>query len=247
MDALFLTPYNRTMPTLFYSILANADEGGIASFGFIALFVAFIGGVFFFARKQAKKRTGEMKQIAASLDMSFNAETHKPIDLGLSGMYLFKKGRSHKIKNLIQGTFVDTDCMLFDYQYTTGSGKNSSTHRQTVVAFKICGTQLPKFTCKPEHFFHKFADLFGHADINFEENPVFSKKYRLNGDDENAVRTIFNESVISHLEAESDQPWSVDGKGEWLVIHRAGIKVKTEDCSQFLLDATTLLNAMTLS
>lgn len=235
------------MPSHIYSVMANADGGGFVFFGFIIAFIAFIGGIFFFAHKQAKKRTEAMSLIAASLDMSFDAETHKPIELGLSGMNLFKKGRSKKITNLIQGTFVDTDCLLFDYRFTTGSGKNRSTHKQTVVAFKICGTQLPQFTCKPEHFFHKFADFFGHEDIDFEQYPVFSKKYRLNGDNEAAIRAIFNESVIILLEAESDQPWSVDGAGEWLVIHRADIKVKTEDCSQFLLDATTLLNAMTLS
>ena len=136
--------------------------------------------------------------------------------------------------------------MLFDYRFTSGSGKNSSTYNQTVVAFKVGHGQLPDFTCKPEHFFHKFADMFGYEDINFPEHPNFSKKYRLNGDNEAAVRKIFNNEVIEQLEQSGAKAWSVDGAGEWLVIHRARTIVKPEDCSQFLLDSTTLLNAMTL-
>ena len=229
-----------------FSILAASDGGGI----FIIFVIGFIGlvlGLIYFSYVQAKKRTAAMAQVAASLEMTFSEERYKPVELGLAGMNLFKRGRSQKINNLMRGDFADTDCMLFDYRYTTGSGKNSTTHNQTVVAFRIAGASLPQFTCKPEHFFHKFADMFGYEDIDFDEYPRFSKAYRLNGDDEAAVRNIFNVSVIELLETAIDgRPWSVDGAGEWLVIYRAGMRVKTEDCSQFILDCTTLLNAMTL-
>lgn len=226
-------------------LLANSD-GGPIFFIFVFGFFALVAGLFYLGHRQAKKRREALAEIAQSLDMTFSAEKQKPIELGLSGMGLFKRGRSQRIYNLMTGLFADTDCLFFDYRYRTGSGKNSSTHTQTVVAFKIAGASLPEFTCKPEYFFHKFADMFGFEDINFDAYPVFSKKYRLNGDDADAVKTIFNSAVIEQLEAEKAAPWSVDGGGEWLVIHRAGKVVKPEDCSQFLLDATTLLNAMTL-
>ena len=229
------------LPTLFLasndSVIPLLVFGGFCILAGVIIFV----GLF-----QAKKRREALAKLAGSLDMSFAPGKHKPTDLGLSRMDLFAKGRSKRISNLMRGKFADTECLLFDYRYTTGSGKNSSTHNQTVVAFKIDGGDLPPFTCKPEHFFHKFMDFFGHEDINFEDHPKFSKAYRLNGENEASVRAIFNKEVIELLESQTERRWSVDGAGGWLVIHRTGLIIKPEDCSQFLLDSTTLLNALTI-
>lgn len=216
----------------------------------IPIFVCFFGFIFYMGYLRAKKRTEAMRAIAESLEMEFVADKCDPNTLGLDGIDLFKKGRSRKVLNLIKGTFEDTNAFIFDYHYVTGGGKNSSHHSQTVIAYEICskdGFQLPQFTCKPERFFHKFADMFGFEDIDFEQYPEFSKAYRLKGENEDSVRKIFNETVIRQLEAEIEQRWNVDGSGELLVIHKNDRIIKPEDCPQFLLDCTTLLNAMTLS
>ena len=216
----------------------------------IPIFVCFFGFIFYMARLRAKKRTEAMRAIAESLEMEFVAEKCDPNTLGLDGIDLFEKGRSRQVLNLIKGTFEDTNAFIFDYHYVTGGGKNSSHHSQTVIAYEICsedGFQLPQLTCKPERFFHKFADMFGFEDIDFEQYPEFSKAYRLKGENEDSVRKIFNETVIRQLEAEIEQRWNVDGSGELLVIHKNDRIIKPEDCPQFLLDCTTLLNAMTLT
>ena len=216
----------------------------------VLVVVCFIGFIFYFEHLRAKKRTEAMRAIAESLEMEFVAEKCDPNTLGLDSIDLFKKGRSRKVLNLIKGIFGDTNAFIFDYHYVTGGGKNSSHHSQTVIAYEICskdGFQLPQFTCKPEHFFHKFADIFGFEDIDFEQYPEFSKVYRLKGENADSVRKVFNETVIRQLEAESEQRWNVDAAGEWLVIHKYNKIIKPNDCPQFLLDCTTLLNAMTLT
>ena len=216
----------------------------------IPIFVCFFGFIFYMGHLRAKKRTEAMRAIAESLEMEFVAEKCDPNTLGLDGIDLFEKGRSRQVLNLIKGTFEDTNAFIFDYHYVTGGGKNSSHHSQTVIAYEICskdGFQLPQFTCKPERFYHRFADMFGFEDIDFEQYPEFSKAYRLKGENEDSVRKIFNETVIRQLEAESEQRWNVDGSGELLVIHKNDRIIKPEDCPQFLLDCTTLLNAMTLT
>ena len=216
----------------------------------IPIFVCFFGFIFYMGRLRAKKRTKAMRAIAESLEMEFVAEKCDPNTLGLDGIDLFEKGRSRQVLNLINGTFEDTNAFIFDYHYVTGGGKNSSHHSQTVIAYEICskdGFQLPQFTCKPERFYHRFADMFGFEDIDFEQYPEFSKAYRLKGENEDSVRKIFNETVIRQLEAEINQRWNVDAAGEWLVIHKYNKIIKPNDCPQFLLDCTTLLNAMTLT
>ena len=223
------------------------DSSASIFFLFVVGFIALVVGILIITHVQAKKRTEALQRVANALDMRFGAEKRNPDELGLAHMNLFSKGHARKAYNVMSGQFADADCILFDYRYTTGGGKHSTTHVQTVVAFRVPGAQIPQFVCKPEHFFHKFADMFGFEDINFEEYPRFSEAYRLNGENEARIRTIFNANVIQLLEAETIQPWSVDGAGDWLVVHRAGVTVKPDDCSEFLLASTTLLNAMTLS
>jgi len=212
--------------------------------------VCLIGFIFYIAHLRAKKRTEAMRAVAESLEMEFEAEKFHPSTLGLDGIDLFEEGRSRKAFNLIKGTFEDTNAFIFDYHYIKGGHKNSAKYSQTVIAFKICskdGFQLPQFTCKPERFYHRFADVLGFKDINFEQYPEFSKAYRLNGDKADSIRKIFNERVIQQLEAESKQRWNVDAAGEWLVIHKYDKIIKPNDCPQFLLDCTTLLNTMSLT
>ena len=216
----------------------------------IPIFVCFFGFIFYMGHLRAKKRTEAMRAIAESLEMEFVAEKCDPSTLGIDGIDLFDQGRSRKVLNLIRGTFEDTNAFIFDYHYVTGGGKNSAKYLQTVIAFKIrskYGFKLPQFTCKPERFYHRFADVFGFKDIDFEQYPVFSKAYRLNGDRGDSVRNIFNETVIRKLEAESKQRWNVDGSGEWLVIHKNDRIIKPDDCPKFLIDSKNLHDAMMLT
>ena len=216
----------------------------------LPVFVCIFGVVFFIGHLQAKKRTEAMRVLAESLEMKFEAKKCDPSKLGLDGIDLFEQGRSRKVLNLIKGTFEDTNALIFDYHYVTGGGKNSAKYSQTVIAFKIrskYGFKLPQFTCKPERFYHRLADVFGFKDIDFEQYPVFSKAYRLNGDRRDSVRKIFNETVIRKLEAESKHRWNVDAAGEWLVIHKNDRIIKPDNCPKFLIDSKNLHDAMMLT
>jgi hypothetical protein len=141
---------------------------------------------------------------------------------------------------------ADVTGLLFDYRFTTGSGKNSSTHSQTVAAFKIPGAALPEFSCKPEHFFHKVADMFGFPDIDFDGYPVFSKAYHLSGPDDAAIRKLFHANTIQQLESQVTKRWSIDGHHDWLIIYQADKTIKAQAWPEFLLEATELMNTMTL-
>ena len=210
--------------------------------GFAAVVIALLA----LSHLKQKRRCAALLQIANNLGMQFTAEKSDPDAFGFSTMKLFSRGRSRQIRNRISGPMADATGMLFDYRFTVGSGKHSSTHRQTVAAFQIPTAHLPEFSCKPEHFFHKVADLFGFDDIDFESEPAFSKAYHLSGPDEAAVRTLFNADTIRRLEAQVDKHWSIDGQQHWLIVYRANKTIKPEARPEFLLEATEIMNDMTL-
>ena len=74
---------------------------------------------------------------------------------------LFSRGRSGRLKNLIQREQSDVTVSVGEYAYTTGGGKNRRRHRQTVVFIESEKLSLPQFFLAPENAFHKIGKLFG--------------------------------------------------------------------------------------
>ncbi len=59
---------------------------------------------------------------------------------------------------------------------------------------------MKNFSFDSESFFHKIRNIIGYKDIDFDTHPNFSKNYLLNGEDENAIRNVFNEGVLYFFE-----------------------------------------------
>ena len=53
------------------------------------------------------------------------------------------------MKNVMTAETELTTLTIFDYQYTTGGGKKSQTHSQTLVAMESAALQLPQFSVCP--------------------------------------------------------------------------------------------------
>ncbi len=212
--------------------------------GFLALFLL----VIIISTVLEKKRTKALVSVAKSLEMVFDPDgawVNDSVFLG-SGLDLMKKGHSRRMKHVMRRQLADVTAYIFDYRYTTGSGKNSTTHLQTVAGFEINNVTLPQFRCKPERFYHKVADALGKHDIDFERFPEFSKRYRLNADNELEMHEVFSDELIRLLEQEADKEWSIEGKRNLLIVYRQRRRIKPAEWTAFFLDATKLMNAFTL-
>jgi len=155
---------------------------------------------------------------------------------------------------------------LFDYRYVTGSGKNAHAHRQTVVAFPNLGggvspgggnggfgpsrglkpaargVHLPAFELCRENIFHKIGKVFGFRDIDFPEHPSFSKRYLLRGEDEPAVRAIFDAGLMNSFD--HTREINVEAGGNCLIVYRASRRVKPADLLAFLDEAAGVRDAI---
>src|SRR5262249_27072956 len=137
--------------------------------------------------------------------------------------HLFSQGHAKKISNILRGASGDLAVMIFDYTYTTGSGKSSSTWRQTAIGFRVTAPTLPAFSLRPESFFDRLGKLFGYQDINFEEHPIFSRSYLLRGPDEAAIRDAFTEDVLTYFE--ENRGLSTEANGDHLLYYRHNKRV----------------------
>lgn len=174
-----------------------------------------------------KQRTEDLKGLADELGLPFHPKGDQSLVSALSSLHLFSQGRARKTKNMIHGDTDEVELGIFDYQFTTGSGKNSHTYRQTVVCFRSSQLKLPHFEMRPQHFFHAIGKVFGYQDIDFDTHPVFSKNFVLRGSDEEAVRRLFTTDVLSYLEGKTGI--SVEAQGEFLVFYRGSKRAKAAE------------------
>ena len=188
--------------------------------------VAGVAAVIFLSHRSQKKRAEAMERIAGELKLVFTPEGDETVMSEHAAFHLFSQGRSRKIRNLLRGTVRDSNISIFDYQYTVGVGKHRHTWSQTVISLQLQGRNLPAFTMRPENVFHKLGSMMGYQDIDFEINPVFSKKYLLRGPDDAAIRSVFTSRVLMFFESEPGL--CVEADGRKLIVFRHSVRAKPE-------------------
>ena len=80
-----------------------------------------------------RQRTKKMGQIADAMGFAFMPNLTPSSVRSVAPFRLFKLGHSQKAYNAMQGRVGDCDLMLFEYSYTTGSGKSQHTTQLTAV------------------------------------------------------------------------------------------------------------------
>ena len=192
----------------------------------------FVGSLILVFWRMGKKRTEQFALISAELKLNFFPKGSTSLFERLKPFYLFSKGRSRKIKNLMEGEANKVELAIFDYQYTTGGGENSHTYRQSILFFRSPKLNLPDFSLRPENVFHKIGGAFGYKDIDFVTHPIFSKSYLLRGDNEAAIRGLFNNKLLNFIQ--SQQKISIEGSGDQLIFYRNKNRVKPEEVESFM-------------
>jgi hypothetical protein len=198
------------------------------------------------------RRRKEIGEVASRLGMQYSPEDDG-FRRELFFMYpLFQRGHpdARKASNFLRGVRNGMDVVLFDYSYTTQHGigrgfefkpsgviKNYSRYSQSVAAIRLREKVLPQFEMSPEGLVQKVGALMGMQDIDFESHPEFSRRYRLRGKSEEAVRRVFTPQVLGYF---SQAPgWSLEANGEWLVCYR-GRQMAPDELDTFLEETTRI-------
>lgn len=187
-------------------------------------------------RRGASRRRAGLEAVAQQSGWSYSSDTVEPEALGGPTFPLFTQGRARKASNIMRLPPGATAVTVFDYQYTVGSGQHQHTTAQTVVHVRSSRFRLPPFVLGPENLLHKIGGLLGYHDIDFDENPEFSKKYLLRSKEaEDSVRDLFTPAVRAYFDQRT--PLTVEGQDDAVLVYGSGRRVKPEDVSSFVEDA----------
>lgn len=202
---------------------------------FIAIIVLFIGGAAWYSHQANKKRTAALEQQSVSMGLQFDPAGGEISDR-LSELNLMTVGRARRVKNLISGDAGDVKISIFDYQYTTGSGKNSRTQLQTVVALESSGIQAPAFSMRQQNaLLDRIGKFFGGQDIDFDQHPKFSEMFVLKGPHEDAIRSFFSPQLIGYFETKVGH--SVEGAHGKMILYKSGNRTPPDKIKDLLASA----------
>ena len=93
-----------------------------------------------------------------------------------------------------------------------------------------------------EKFAHKLWAAFGYQDIDFGNHPGFNGQYLLRGPDEQAIRDVFTDRLLSFYEMNPGT--CTDGGGGQLFVYRENYRWEPEQTQPFIGLALGVLNLL---
>jgi hypothetical protein len=216
-------------------------------FGAISLIIAAVVVMIGFGVWVARRRTKEMAAVAEAMNFTFMAHLLMAWLRAIAPFKLFTLGRDQKAYNALLGRVGDCEVIFFEYQYTTGSGKSSQTHRIGVVILPDGAVGAPDFQLTPRTFFDKVAGLFTTKGIELENAGEFSRRYKVIGRDEDSLRKTFHPDLVEYLGREGR--WNIATLNGQLLLH-CQTSLKPDKCPGMVttaLEVRDLLRGAKLS
>ena len=178
-----------------------------------------------------KIRSGKIEALARSLGLTYRLKPTEADEALPIGCHLANLGHRKVVSNILEATTTpELAFTIFDYSYTIGSGRSSTTYSQTISRMQSSLLQLPSFILFPETFFSKLGDRWAtQKDINFADTPVFSETFILRGEDEAAIRALFTLTLRKALEKFTYL--SIEGMGDHVFLFRNNRRLKPEQFS----------------
>lgn len=195
------------------------------------LFLAGAGVLAYFAWRARQKKIAAYRAWAAQY--GFHYEPRDDSVTNLSSENPFGTGRARQGIDVFRGRYKNLHIVFFQYNYTTGSGKDSRTHPNQIVAIGLPAAR-PLLDISRENGFSKRFQ----KDIDFE-NQRFNDTFRIKSPNRRFAFDVIHARTMEWMLADQramSYPWRFEGP--WLMTFRPG-PLKLEEVffyADFLID-----------
>src|SRR5690625_4507189 len=132
----------------------------------------------------------------------------------------FGVGSSRRASEVLTGTFHGHQAVSFNYQYTTGSGKNRTTTHFHVVGLHL-PAPLPWLRLSPEHFGTRIGKFFGMQDLEFESH-AFNDTWRVQGPEGQFPYDFIHPRMMERLMQPDAVGQRITVEGQDIYLHAQG-------------------------
>lgn len=170
---------------------------------FFLFAVVAIGLAFYFDHKRKQM----WRDFAARHGLRYDAGD--PLDLVSRYPFtLFNQGSGKRVSNTLHGNTDGMDVALFDYRYSTGSGKNRQTHYWSALMMRLpCRGELQ---IRPESFLDRIAAVFGWDDFDFEYER-FNRAFQVTGPNKKFAYDVCTPDMMEFLLQDTSHSWEIQG------------------------------------
>ncbi len=148
-----------------------------------------------------RKRRLVLKAVARKLGLGFDPGVDRQLHHAYAHS-VFRKGHSRRATNNMFGVLTlaghPVHVRMGDYQYTTGSGKHSQTHRISYAAFMLPFVGLPELLIRREGIGDKLISGIGFDDIDFESEE-FSRAFWVTSGDKKFAYDVIHPGMMEFL------------------------------------------------
>ena len=200
-------------------------------------------------KKRITQRQIRLQKMAISNNWSFERE----VDWNTSYLRNFSFFDSRPIEmksNSLQGLDKENNAYweIADIVFDEGAMLALEVYQTTVQVVRL-PSPIPRFIIDKEGLFEKIFDrmkVFSGTkrDIDFVKYTGFSGKFQLSGEDEEAIRAFFTDSLIHFLE--ENEIHHIESNGEALMIFKYLHIARTDEVQNMLTFSQNLLKHMTL-
>jgi hypothetical protein len=199
------------------------------------------GGYATMSHLDRKRREG-LAALAKELGLELNWQLPAADLARFNRFQIASKGRSPTTGTTIIADDGETRMVVFDYSYTTGHGKHKRSHLYSIAMCSNPALKLPNMSIEPETWQSKIAELVGFVDIDIAEDPAFSKRFSIQGDDPTAIRSFLNPTRRAVLSKFPDQRLS--SQFDTLLVIRKYGRLKPDNVRELMTEALQITNAM---
>ena len=215
--------------------------------------------LFFIAKKFVKERNETMEYCRKN-GLTFEDTMMTSFPYECKDFKITKKGKERSFYFVVSGKRNNIDFSVMTYKYSdnvppkestflgmkvisrSGSKYRKPDYYATLCVLSADNMKMPHFFIRDESFImDSLGKMFGGQDINFEEDPDFSKKFVLQGDDEGKIRTFFNSKVRSSFVKFHQKGFVYEAVDKYLFIYNPNSFDKIEKKMQFLADSLKFL------
>ena len=193
-----------------------------SEFVLVIIFVAIFIVCAIIADKKEQKRKKTIARYCSRANLGYE----HTIDYlpGCRSFTITSRGVSQGYYAIMSGKKLGIEFKIMDFYYNVG-GKNGG-HNCSLCIFTKKGLDLPHFYAREENsIFDGIGEFFGGQDIDFDDDPDFSSSYVLQGNNERAIRRLFNRKIRNAFTRAAEYSYEYEGLGDhFLVVDSNGFK-----------------------